>query len=376
MRVHYLSLHEPSGYSVAARRCMLALAEAGVAVRWVPFVPGAGIGLGYEPAVVVDDAELGPLLNGPEDCDAVVAHLVPEYWPYVRELYGSALLVGQTVWETDRLPQHWPALLDVADRIVVPTGWNAGAMRAAGVRAQIHVVPHVAPPERTSESTMWSSIPRSTFVCYTIGPWTARKATADVVDAYQRAFAGRDDTLLVVKTSARDYTQQPSAELRRAGPGTTAYTLARLLARVRDPAPVRLVTQVLGDDDVLALELRGDCCVSLSHGEGWSLPVFDAAALGTPVVASAYGGPLAYLDDASSFLVDCKLVPVDDPASASYTPDQTWAQASVAHAASLLLQVEADRAGARARAGDARSRIVAEFSPAAVAAALVPVLGR
>ena len=378
MRIHYLALHESSGYAVAARRCMLALAAEGVDVRWIPFVPGGALGLGYEPAatVDVDDPELRSMLNGPEQCDAVVAHLVPEYWPHVRQTYGSTLLVGQTVWETDRLPGHWPPLLEVADRIVVPTEWNASATQAAGVRTPIDVVPHIAPTEQTSHSAMWDRIPSSSFVCYSIGPWTARKAMPDAVRAYQRAFAGRHDTLLLLKTGARDHTRAAAARSSRVGPGTTPYALAHLLASIDDPAPVQLVSGEITDDDVLALQLRGDCCLSLSHGEGWSLPVFDAAAYGMPVVVAPYGGPAAYLDDESAYLVDYELVAVDDPQSSSYTPDQRWAQASIEHAARLLQEVESDRIEARARGDRARRRIEAEFAPPVVARALLAVLAR
>ncbi len=53
--------------------------------------------------------------------------------------------------------------------------------------------------------------------------------------------------------------------------GTTAWTLARLLAEYRDPPAVRLVTQELSEIEVGGLHLRGDCFVSLCHSEGWGL---------------------------------------------------------------------------------------------------------
>jgi glycosyltransferase involved in cell wall biosynthesis len=375
MRLHYLALHEPSGYAVAAQRCMRALRAAGVELRWIPYLPGT---LGYRPAEPgeVDDPALQDLLAGPAECDAVVAHLVPEYWPSVRDRYAGTPLVGHTVWETDRLPATWPALLDVAERILVPTAWNAGVIARAGVRAPVAVVPHVAAwPSVPPVSSAWDDVPASAFVVSTVGPWTARKALDLTLRAYQAAFVGRDDTLLVLKTSPRDFTAPPGGGSSRAGPGTTGWSVARLLGGIERPAPVRLVTGTLADDDLAALHARSDCYLSLCRSEGWGIPAFDAAAAGTPIVITGFGGQLDYLDAGSAFLVDHALVPVDDPAGgASYTPDQRWAEPSVGHAAALLRQVAGDPAAARVRAARARDRVRSEFAPDRVAHAFLAAL--
>jgi glycosyltransferase involved in cell wall biosynthesis len=377
VRLHYLGLHEPSGYAVSARRTMRALLGAGADVRWIPFIPGSGWGLGYRPASPgeVADPALADLLAGPEQCDVVVAHLVPEYWPLVRALYPGTPLVGHTVWETDRLPTHWPALLEQADLVVLPTEWNREVFRRSGVRAPIAVAPHIAAGPHAASSAVWNAIPDSAFVVYSIAPWTARKALGHVVRAYQSAFAGRDDTLLVLKTSAEDFTLPRDGPGGPAAPGTTAWALARLLGAVASPAPVRLVTGVLEERDLDALHTRGDCYVSLCRSEGWGNPPFDAAAWGNPVVITGYGGQLDYLGAESAFLVDYELVPVEDPrGGGSYTPDQHWAEPSVEHAAALLRQVEAQPADARARAAKARERVLSEFAAPVVAGAFLAAL--
>ena len=378
MRIHYLALHEPSGYAVAAQRCMRALRGAGAELRWIPFVPGPAWGLGYEPASAdeVDDPSLHDLLAGPERCDVVVAHLVPEYWPLVRARYPGVPLVGHTVWETDRLPAHWPPLLDVADLIVVPTEWNRELLERSGLRPPVRVAPHVAAAPASVSSEVWNDLPEASFVAYGIAPWTARKALAETVRAYQSAFAGRDDTVLVLKTSERDFADGRSGSPGPVAPGTSAWTLAGLLAGIERPAPVRLVTAVLDDRDIDALHTRGDCYLSLARSEGWGIPAFDAAAAGKPVVITGYGGHCEFLNDSSAFLVDYDLVAVDDPAGGgSYTPDQRWARPSIEHAAALLRAVAADPAEASARGQRARSRVLTEFAAPVVAAAFLAALG-
>jgi glycosyltransferase involved in cell wall biosynthesis len=357
-RWSYLSLDEDSGYGVAAERCMAALEESGLGLEWTPFVPGARWGLGYQP-----DSPLG------DPAPVVVAHLVPEYLPFVRERWPDAFLVSHTVWDTDRLPEHWIPCLNLADLVVLPSRFSADAVATSAVTTPVAVVPHVAPalpPQAPGASTAGASEP---FVFYTIAEWTERKAVFRTVEAYLRAFTSRDPVVLVVKTSHRDQTATPPARGRAAGAGTTAWSLARLLAGHPDPPAVELVTRALSNAEITALHSRGDCFVSLCRSEGWGLGAFDGAAHGKPVVTTGFGGHLDYLSG-SPYLVDFELVPVIDPAGfPSYAPDQRWAEPDVDHAAALLRQIAADphqtSAVAAAIAADIRHR----YRPEAIAAA-------
>ncbi len=378
-RCNYISLHEASGYAEAGRRCVLALAGAGAQVTWTPVVPGTGWGLYYEPleATSVGDASLDPLLVRSPRFDTAVAHLTPEYFPIVRTQHPDQFLIGHTVWETDRLPAHWPPLLEVADLLVVPCGWNAETIRAAGVGTPTAVVPHVVPAVTPCSSPTWSRVPPGAFVFYTIAPWTARKAPWNTVRAYLEAFTGSDPVLLVVKTSSRDFTHLSPAPVSPTAAGTAASALARLVGEFQDPADVLLVTGELTGVEMAALHTRGDCYVSLSRSEGWGLGAFDAGSYGNPVVTTGYGGHLDYLDDDTALLVDFELVPVHDPAGLpSYTPDQRWAEPSVADGARLLRTVFDDRDGALRRGHALADRVHSRYRPDLVAAEFLAAVDR
>ncbi len=371
----YHSTDDVSGYGVAADRCMAALEGSGIAVDWLPYVPELDTKLFYSPGL---SAAASPPAAGACEGQApvVVAHLVPEHLPPLRREQREALLVGHTVWETDRLPEHWVACMDAADLIVVPCRFNAEVIEASPVRTPVAVVPHAAPPPLPAHAAaLWDSIPADTFVFYTIAMWTARKALDKTVRAFLRAFGDRDDVMLVVKTSLRDYTVEMAAGAGRARQGTTAWSLARLLAAHEHAPAVKLITRELSDLELAALHMRGDCFVSLCHSEGWGLGSFDAACHGKPVVTTGFGGQLDYLEG-SPYLVDYELVPVRDSAGASsYSPDQRWAEPDVEHGAQLLRQVYAqpERAGALAaeRARELRWR----YRPEAIAAAFREAVG-
>ena len=361
-RWSYLSLDGHSGYGVAADRCMAALEGSGLALDWTPFVRGRNWGLSYEPA---------PLLraSAPTPAGVVVAHLTPEYFPLVRERHRDAFVVGHTVWETDRIPDHWISLLDQADLLVVPSRFSAEAIATSPVTAPVAVVPHVAPPTVELGSAGWGRVPRDALVFYTIGDWTERKAIFKTIEAYLGAFRSTDKVLLIVKTSPRDWRVARAKGRTRAGEGTTASAVARLLAKHPDPPQVRLITGQLSGRDISDLHRRGDCYVSLCRSEGWGLGAFDAAANGNPVVMTGFGGQLDYLGE-SLYLVDFDLVPVEDPAGfPSYAPDQRWADPDVDHGAALMRDVFADREQAAAVAGALAVDIGERYRPAVVAEA-------
>ncbi len=361
----YLSLDETSGYGVAADRCRAALEESGIEVDWIPFIPGGRWGLGYEPPAALDPTPLPAAGSG----QVVVAHLVPEFLPVLRRRCPDAFVVGHTAWETDRIPEHWIGCLDAADLVVVPSRFSAAAIGSSPVSTPVAVVPHVAPEIRPHASRTWEDIPADVSVFYTIAEWNERKAVFYGIEAYLRAFTAGDPVLLVVKTSHRDWRSGPPAGRRAVEPGTSAWSLAQLLARHPDPAPVRLVTRDLSDDELGALHQRGDCFVSLCRSEGWGLGAFDAAAHGNPVVTTGYGGHLDYLEG-SPHLVRFDVVPVQDPAGyPSYAPNQHWAEPDLDHGAELFREVMADPRRARAQAEALAGELRWRYRPAAVAAA-------
>ena len=105
----------------------------------------------------------------------------------------------------------------------------------------------------------------------------------------------------------------------------------------------------------LGLHARGDCYVSMAHGEGWDVPAFDAVAYGNPVVVTGWGGPRAFLDD-DAFLVSADLVPVRHFEPQSYAPEQNWVAPRVDHAVELMREVARDITAARRRVARPEAR--------------------
>lgn len=357
--LRYISLHEVSGYGHAARAYLRGLRQAGVALTWTPLVWSPWT-RGYQPRTRVIDDELEDLCDQRVDYDTVLVHAVPELMPRFRE--QGKRLVGYTTWETDRLPAHWPALLNQLDLLLVPCAWNRETFASSGVRVPMAVVPHLPGPSPLEPIRS----PHADFIFYNIGEWNERKAPWLTIQAFLDEFRDDEPATLVIKTGPRDQ--------RRPGLFSSVEWRVRALLRGRW-ARVVLITRRLTSHELCALHARGDCFLSLCRGEGWGLPAFDAASAGKAVIMTGWGGQTEYLPKDMAWLVDHRLVPVNDPAGRpSYSPEQFWAEPSLPHARALMRYVYAHKDEARTRGERLAAYVRSMFSHQATMRKLLDAL--
>ena len=381
-RLRYVGWGDTTGYGIAAASMVRALDSEGYEVAWEPMVSGPSLALGYEPdrSGVAGPADLVRLRDDGRRCAGVLLHTVPEYYPFyiARERAaggGDVAIWGYTIWETDRIPAHWPALINGLDGVIVPSDWNKDTFRRCGITIPIAVVPHLpqfagASANPAARETLAAKLPDLTgrMVFYTIGHWMERKGFAPLLAAFMAAFKQTDPVALVIKTTAFDQERQGRSWRSpfRPAPLSTRRQLRRLLAKAsRPPPPVVLLSDALPEEEILALHERGDCYASLCRAEGWGLGAFEAAWLGKPVIMTGWGGQRAFLKPDTSHLVAWRLTPVRTPRpNASYTADQNWAEPDVASATSAMRAVFDHRDDARRMGHRLSADVRARFNPA------------
>ena len=188
-----------------------------------------------------------------------VAHLVPEHYPAVRGVVGDGHFVAHTVWETDRLPAHWPTLLNKTDAVIVPSEWNRKVFADSGVTTPMAVVPHVACDPVPGDRGERLALPDDVTVFYTIGRWDERKAVHLTVRAFLEAFRGSDPVVLVVKTGpSTEMPPDPGFGADRPLAYTTGWQLAALIRNHPDPPRIRLEAQSWSRSEIAGLHHRGD----------------------------------------------------------------------------------------------------------------------
>jgi len=358
-QVRYVSRDGNSGYAVAGRRCMDAMAAAGIEFVWEPQPQRRG---GPRSLMRIETpAYMIERYHPDASCDTTVMHTMPEHWSGLRQLLQSGSYIGHTVWELERLPTSWHSDLASADRLWLPTEWNRSTFLDDDVQCPIDVVPHVITDGVTADPPI--EIPDDLTVFTTVSAWHPRKRPDWTVEAFARAFTKNDPVMLIIKTSERTDGWVVQRDIER----MTWWQVMQVVRRHPNPPRVMLVTDSFTDEQINGLLSRTDCYVSLSASEGWGLGVFDAATLGTPVITTGFGGQLSYLGSDHPGLVPFEHVEVGDSENSPHLePDMVWAAPDLDVAAAMLRAVLDRRSPIATAAPALAARLKETYSPLAV----------
>ena len=140
---------------------------------------------------------------------------------------------------------------------------------------------------------------------------------------------------------------------------------------------ITLSTRLLDPGELDYLHTESDCFLLLSHGEGWGLGAFDAAASGNPVIVTGWGGTLEFLPECYPYVVEYDLLPTTTAEPDAWwepLPVERWANARIDHAVELLRRVFEHRDEARQWGTALQSHVHESFSEARVIRALIDAL--
>lgn len=267
--------------------------------------------------------------------------------------------IGFWVWELEKFPADWRGAFDLVDEVWVPTAYVRDAISAATGKPVLRMPKAIefdAPAGMGREHFGLSPHEFVFLFSYDFNSFSSRKNPEAAIAAFRRAFAdGSAGVRLLVKSINGE--RFPDA-------------FAALVASVADDPRIEVRDGFLSRDEMFGLQNTIDCYVSLHRAEGFGLGMAECMYLGKPVVATGYSGNMDFMDKDNSLLVDYKLIPVRD-GEYPYWQGQHWADADVAHAATLMRQVFDDRALARRVGASAAASIRRSNSKAACAAAVI-----
>src|SRR2546428_3649484 len=174
------------GYGSMAEYLPRGMARAGARGNVVP--------LGYDPAGFSE--ELRDLLAGshPEPGSPILySGWLSSELDQVRA--GADDVAVHTMWESSRLPDSWPAWLNQARLVIVPTRFVAGICRASGVTVPIEVI-----PEGIDHAVYaFEARPaREHFTTLMVGTVVERKHALEGISAWKRAFPTDSTARLII----------------------------------------------------------------------------------------------------------------------------------------------------------------------------------
>jgi glycosyltransferase involved in cell wall biosynthesis len=274
-------------------------------------------------------------LNPPELVGALAALATPPQGPRY----------GYWAWELPRAPRTWLRDAVAVSEIWAPSQHTAASF--AGAERPVRVAPHplfmedyeaVTPRARTAGFM-------AVALC-DLNSSEARKNPSGAIEAFRRAFADDPGARLVVKTqNGAAHPQQLAALNAAAGPN------------------VEVIDATWPYAEVLGLIAAADVLISLHRAEGFGLPLAEAMALGTPVIATGWSANLDFMDETTGVLVPSHLAPVRDPQGVY--AGQTWAEPDLNAAAEALRRLRARPQWRAELAAAAKARVARQLSPQA-----------
>lgn len=234
--------------------------------------------------------------------------------------------VGFWAWETTEPPAHWKSFDPYMAQIWVPSEFVRQALLSNGFTTPVHVIAHAV--DEKPQHVFNDGGPVTFLVQF---------------DGHSRFQRKRPDWSLQAIVSAC----------------LKSGTPARIILKCHHDSGAGIVIPEYDGIEILKLDRwlepaqmedvwrEVDILVSLNRGEGFGLPMVEAMARGSAVVATNWSASLEYLTEYNSFPVEVeKLENVTDSSDAFFKTGQ-WAKPKMTHAVDQILRCIADIASGR-----------------------------
>lgn len=209
--------------------------------------------------------------------------------------------ISLLAWETDIVPTEWQRAFDYypVDKIITPSSWNTRVFSTLGVPCE--TVPHVVEKDDNVLPVKFPVDLENKFVILSIGQWTQRKGFDRLLSSFYSEFGDKEDVVLIIKTygSVTDNSNTIQGQIKRIKdsiflPGNEIVNQNNVVL-IDNFLPKPYINWFYSKADVFALFTRG---------EGFGLPVAEAAINGLPTIVPSEGGHTDLIRNDTSFMVD------------------------------------------------------------------------
>ena len=273
---------------------------------------------------------------------------------YGPQLLNGAYNIGYWLWELPSARSDWHHLYQYVDEIWVASEFCRTAFQAC-TTLPVKCIPPVVDnlDVKAVLGREHFNLPPNVFVfCYIfdVSSYLDRKNPFALIEAFQREFKDSPGVLLYLKLSNAHHDSGRVRQLEEAAHGARN---------------IRIVSGLFSEEEIVSLHNAVDCMVSPHRSEGFGFNLAEAMYFGKPVIATRYSSNLDFMNDENGYLIDCKLIPVQQTAG-PYLKGSVWADPSSEHLSALLRRV-LDNPDERARKGRlAAQQIRRDFSAAAI----------
>ena len=232
--------------------------------------------------------------------------------------------------ETDVCNPQWVECCNKMNLVVVPSEHTKKTLQRSGnLTTPIVVVPESFPDSILDNSVPPYDLPTKTNFNFLLfgqitgdNAFTDRKNTFFALKWLTEAFAGDPDVGIVIKTNHGRNTTIDRTACRR--------MIKKVVSELNTDVPVYLLHGAMTDEEIAGL-YKNDTVKALvapTRGEGYGLPLLEAAASGLPVLATNWSGHKDFLDKGKWIKFDYELSNVNERKidNAIFVPGSKWAE--------------------------------------------------
>ncbi|NAY93092.1 hypothetical protein GTQ34_14320 [Muricauda sp. JGD-17] len=249
-------------------------------------------------------------LNDDVGCDVYLYFCMPHQFEIQKE--GRHVLF--TMFEADRIPAMWLEPSLKSDLLIVPTqssraswefrGFPKNRIRLCPLGVDSELFVQNWPPLNIGD-TEGRPLSDYSFRFLNISELRPRKNLLKLIRVWMEATTAEDDAILILKIGGlqEGYYETFKADLE--------YMQNSLGIERGHYAPIHFIQEILSSESMVRLYRTTNHYISMSHGEGWDMPMMEAGAAGLTLIAPHHTAYTTYLNDEIAHLIPSRKVPVE-----------------------------------------------------------------
>lgn len=236
--------------------------------------------------------------------DYCIQHLLPHH------LVGTSKFkknVAYFVHESSNIKHtNWYTYLNQMDEVWVPSTYAKEKLQEEGLETK--VLPHCfdLSKYRMEYRKINFNDLNSYYKFYTIADLNDRKNIDSIIKCFYAEFYSEEPVCLILKLKKHGISHSDLSQYMYDRINDIKKKLR--IYKNPDSYPKQIVITVeMTDYQIYSLHNSCDCFIGASHGEGWSIPSFDAMCFGKTPICSNEGGPSEFIDPKNTntgYLVD------------------------------------------------------------------------
>lgn len=322
-----------SGYGVHARQVARWLFEQEEALDLDITVEPLNWGhTGWLTDVDAEDGLVGRVLQAADNTkpfyDVTIQLQLPNEWNPMLGAFNVGITAGV---ETDRCNPGWIDAVNQMNLVIVPSEFTKSSFFASGnVSTDIVVVPESFVDEVKNQDNCSIDLNLETKFNFLVfgqvtgnNPENDRKNLAYTIKWMAEALADRPDVGVIVKSNLARNTKIDRL--------ASTNMFAKLIHEVKVGLGPRfyLLHGNMKNKEVVGLYKHPTvkALVSLTHGEGFGLPILEAAACGVPVIAPDWSGHMEFMKHGRFLKLEHKIAPIHESRVDNhiFVPGAQWA---------------------------------------------------